>query len=117
LLGGPVPTSPHYGEWARGERPQPTVYGERRPSGAEQSPGQYEPGQPQRAAGLTTSTGPLPLPWASGSLTGHILAQGRPDQQDQSAKGSSLLVFLLGGVGLLVLVGLAVTVLFLSGMI
>jgi hypothetical protein len=52
-------TSSQYGQWARQQRPQGTVYGGSAPS-------------QDRGPGNTSTAEP------SGSLTGHILAQGRP---------------------------------------
>jgi hypothetical protein len=120
-----VPTSPQYGEWARGQRPQGTVYGSRpqpgTDTGAQEQPGQYRPGQfyaAPAASSLEISGGSGPLPFeSSGSLTGHILAQGRPDVPEPKPRGSRTIIITLVTIGVLALAAALGAVLVLSGTI
>jgi hypothetical protein len=124
-----VPTSPQYGEWARSQRPQGTVYGSRPPqpgtgSGApaQEQPGQYLPGQFYAAPAASSpelhsgGSGPLPLE-GSGSLTGHILAQGRPDVTETKPRASRTIIMVLVTIGVLALAAALGAVLVLSGTI
>ncbi len=122
-----MPTSPQYGEWARAQRPQGTVYGSR-PSqtGTEperdpqDAPGQYQPGQPYAGASASSQelpsggTGPLSLE-ASGSLTGHILAQGRPDVPEAKTRGGRAVIIVLVTIAVLAVAAALGAVLVLSG--
>ncbi|BCB86316.1 hypothetical protein [Phytohabitans suffuscus] len=91
----PVSTSPEYGEWARDQRgkggePAPgTVYGA---SGSE---------PPQMTMAIA---GGSPLE-NSGSLTGHILSQGRSDGPAQSANTAKVFLVMALVLGILVAVG------------
>jgi hypothetical protein len=69
----PPATSSQYGEWARQQRPAGTVYGAT-------APGQD---RPAFAPGGTQSME------VSGSLTGHILAHGRPVEAPVEKSGGS----------------------------
>ena len=83
--------SDRYGDWARSGRPQGTVYG-----------------QP----------GPLPVPMAtenSGSLTGHILAQGHPVVPLPSTGRSKFMVTVVVLVSLLVLGAIVAGIAMVSG--
>jgi hypothetical protein len=51
----------------------------------------------------------------TGSLTGHILAQGRPDLQEERTGSARLVVIIMAVVGILVVGGLAAAIAFLSG--
>ncbi|MEN3307401.1 MAG: hypothetical protein V7603_3603 [Micromonosporaceae bacterium] len=124
-----MPTSPQYGEWARGQRPQGTVYGSRPPqpgtdtgAPAQEQPGQYQPGQfyagPAASSLEYHSGGPGPLPLdGSGSLTGHILAQGRPDVPESKPRGSRTVIITLVTIAVLALAAALGAVLVLSGTI
>jgi hypothetical protein len=82
-----APGSDRYGDWARAGRPQGTVYG----------------GQPL----------PSPAPASienSGSLTGHILAQGHPVVPLPSTGRSKFMITVVVLVSLLVLVGVGYAV-------
>jgi hypothetical protein len=123
-------TSPQYGEWARSQRLQGTVYGSGRPgqpgtdpgAPAREAPGQYLPGQ--RGAGDPASSlelhrggsGPLPLD-SSGSLTGHILAQGRSDASEPQPRGPRAVVIVLVSIAVLAVAAALGAVLVLSGTI
>jgi hypothetical protein len=114
-----IPTSPQYGEWARNQRPQGTVYGGRPPE--PEQPGQYPPGQTYAAPTASSleysgGSGPLPLE-SSGSLTGHILAQGRPDVVEPQRRGSRTVIIVLVTIGVLALAAALGAVLVLSGTI
>jgi hypothetical protein len=88
------PTSDRYGEWARAGRPQGTVYG----------------GQPP----------PSPVPMNvenSGSLTGHILAQGHPVVPLPSTGRSKFMVIVVVLVSLLVLGAIVAAIAVVSGML
>lgn len=68
-------------------------------------PAQRRPGgQPYR--GVEPPSGPE----VSGSLTGHILAQGRPDVPESPSDGTRIMIALLVGLGVLVIGGLAVAI-------
>jgi hypothetical protein len=101
------PASAQYGEWARGQRPQGMVYGAAGPDAADRTPAwsSVEGGPP---------TGSLEN---SGSLTGHILAQGRPDEPEGASARSRTVVTVLIVVGLLIMVGLVGAVVLLSGLL
>ncbi|OLE28664.1 MAG: hypothetical protein AUG44_06805 [Actinobacteria bacterium 13_1_20CM_3_71_11] len=91
-------TSPQYGDWARQQRPQGTVYGG--------SPPAYDPARNQGVpSGYETS----------GSLTGHILSQGRPDTDDRSSGGTKAVIIIMVVMGVLVVGGLAAAIAWLSG--
>jgi hypothetical protein len=79
-----APTSDRYGDWARAGRPQGTVYG----------------GQP-----LPSSSPPAAME-NSGSLTGHILAQGHPVVPLPSTGRSKFMIVVVVLVSLLVLAGI-----------
>jgi hypothetical protein len=51
---------------------------------------------------------------ASGSLTGHILAQGRPDTPEERSGGSRAVIIIMVVVGILVVAGLAGVIAYLS---
>lgn len=88
------PASDRYGDWARSGRPQGTVYG----------------GQP----------GPSPVPVAaenSGSLTGHILAQGHPVVPLPSTGRSKFMVTVVVLVSLLVLGAIGAGIVVVSSML
>jgi hypothetical protein len=87
------PASDRYGEWARSGRPQGTVYG----------------GQPAPA--------PVPMTENSGSLTGHILAQGHPVVPLPSTGRSKFMVIVVVLVSLLVLGAIAAGIAVVSGML
>jgi hypothetical protein len=96
--GGPS-TSSQYGDWARRQRPQGTVYGGAPPA--------HDP-----AYGSVGSTGYE----TSGSLTGHILAQGHPDTgADRSSGGARAVIIIMVIMGVLVVGGLAAAIAWLSG--
>jgi hypothetical protein len=83
------PTSDRYGEWARAGRPQGTVYG-----------------------------GPVPMTVEnSGSLTGHILAQGHPVVPLPSTGRSKFMVTVVVLVCLLILGAIVAGVAVVSGML
>ncbi|WP_173056875.1 hypothetical protein [Phytohabitans houttuyneae] len=94
----PVSTSPEYGEWARDqrggdkaeERPQGTVYG-----GA---------GGPGPAHMTMAIAGGSPME-NSGSLTGHILSQGRTDGPTPTANTAKVFLVMALVLGILVAVG------------
>jgi hypothetical protein len=95
--GGPT-TSPQYGDWARQQRPQGTVYGG--------SPPAHDPARgPGRQPGYETS----------GSLTGHILAQGRPDRPGDSSTSSRIVMIILIIMSVLIVGGLGFGIAWLSG--
>jgi len=97
----PPQTSPQYGEWARQQRPQGTVYGGAPPA--------HDPRGPNPPYQSNASYHPE----ASGSLTGHILSQGR---EDSDGSGGSRAVFIIIGImALLVVGGLAAAIAYLSG--
>jgi hypothetical protein len=84
-----APASDRYGEWARAGRPQGTVYG-----------------------------GPVPMVAEnSGSLTGHILAQGHPVVPLPSTGRSKFMVIVVVLVCLLVLGAVVAGVTVVSGML
>lgn len=83
-----------YGEWARAGRPQGTVYG-----------GQPAPGP-----------GPMSVE-NSGSLTGHILAQGHPVEPTPSTGRSKFMVVVVVVVCLLVLAAIVAGITVVSGML
>jgi hypothetical protein len=90
-------TSPQYGDWARQQRPQGTVYGGAPPA--------HDPARPPGGpTGYETS----------GSLTGHILSQGRSDE-DRSASGTKAVIIIMIVMGVLVVGGLAAAIAWLSG--
>jgi hypothetical protein len=98
----PPTTSAQYGEWARQQRPQGTVYGGVAPSQDRVPPG---------------SNGAASLEPSSGSLTGHILSQGRPlDVAGERSSGSRVVVIAMVAVCVLVLLGLGVVVAHLAHM-
>jgi hypothetical protein len=94
-------TSPQYGDWARRQRPQGTVYGGAPPAHDPARP----PSGPSAPGGFETS----------GSLTGHILSQGRPDTDDRSS-GTRAVIIIMIVMGVLVIGGLAAAIAWLSGM-
>jgi hypothetical protein len=99
--GDPPPsTSSQYGDWARQQRPAGTVYGGSPPA---HDPAYRPPGQ-SFPVGFETS----------GSLTGHILAQGRPDDDD-SGRGSKVVIVVMVLVGIFVVAGLAAAIAYFSG--
>jgi uncharacterized membrane protein YccC len=59
-------------------------------------------------------TGPLALD-NSGSLTGHILAQGRPDTAEARSGGSKAVIVTLVVTSILVVAGLVTAIMVLSG--
>jgi hypothetical protein len=91
-------TSSQYGDWARRQRPQGTVYGGAPPA---HDPARNAPGP----TGYETS----------GSLTGHILAQGHPDTGGRSSGGSKAVIIIMIIMGVLVVGGLAAAIAWLSG--
>jgi len=85
--GPTTPQSPGYRDWARDQRPEGTVYG-----GAE---------------GHVTISMPADQQVEnSGSLTGHILAQGWTDGPSQKTNTTKVVLMLLVGIGILVAAGL-----------
>jgi hypothetical protein len=81
----PKPAAEKYGEWARSQRPQGTVYGG------------------------SAGAGSLPAPMEnSGSLTGHILSQGTADLPPPKSRTAKVLLIILGILVVLVGGGLAV---------
>jgi hypothetical protein len=91
-------TSSQYGDWARRQRPQGTVYG----------------GAPPAHDPARVATGPTGYE-TSGSLTGHILAQGNPDTGERSSSGSRAVIIIMIIMGVLVVGGLAAAIAWLSG--
>ncbi|GAB3965209.1 hypothetical protein GCM10027615_09590 [Plantactinospora veratri] len=91
LPSGPTPHSPGYRDWARDQRAEGTVYG-----GPE---------------GHVTVSMPTNQVENSGSLTGHILAQGWTDTPAQKTNTTRVVLVLLIGLGILVAVGLLVVLL------
>ncbi|MEV1288250.1 hypothetical protein [Micromonospora sp. NPDC049679] len=82
-----------------GQRPSGTVYGGA-PSGAARGFPEPDP---------TMITMPVSNPLEnSGSLTGHILAQGRADTVPEGGSTAKVLLMLLAGLGLLIVVGVLV---------
>ena len=81
----PKPAAERYGEWARNQRPQGTVYG--------------------GSSGATSLPTPLEN---SGSLTGHILSQGTADLPPPKSRTAKVLVIILGILVVLVGGGLVV---------
>lgn len=79
----------------------------------EQPPGQLWPGQHEGAGDLSGDA----LDPGTGSLTGHILRQGRPDTDPGTGHGRRTVVLVLAVIGVLVIVALVGAVLRLSGMI
>jgi hypothetical protein len=79
------------------------------------SPGQSRQGTVYGGAGysdlgqMTVAAVPNPVE-TSGSLTGHILAQGWADAPTSKGSTTKVIVVLLAGLGLLVLIGLLVAV-------
>jgi hypothetical protein len=97
----PPAPSAQYGEWARQQRPGGTVYG----AGA--------PDQDRPAFTGPAGTSPLEN---SGSLTGHILAQGRPiEVPGEKSSGSRAVVFAMIGVCLVILLAAGAVVAHLGG--
>jgi hypothetical protein len=79
------------------------VYGSRPsdPGTEPEPPGQYSPDQPPHANEIawgqnlpSNGSGPLSLE-GSGSLTGHILAQGRPDEPESRPRGPRTVIIVL----------------------
>jgi hypothetical protein len=103
-------TSYQYGEWARRQRPQGTVYGGSAPS--------YDPASAPvagyRPAGVGSGLDSGSLEEVSGSLTGHILAQGRPDTPEERSSGSRAVVIIMVVVCILVVAGLAAMIAYLA---
>jgi hypothetical protein len=96
----PPTASAQYGEWARQQRPQGTVYGGSAPS---QDRMPFGPG----------GTSSLEV---SGSLTGHILAQGRPvEAAGEKSSGSRGVIIAMVLVCVLLLAGLGGVVAHLAG--
>lgn len=83
--------SPDYRDWARDQRAEGTLYG-----GPE---------------GHVTVSMPTNQVENSGSLTGHILAQGWTDTPAQKSNTAKVVLVLLVGLGILVAVGLLVVLL------
>jgi hypothetical protein len=77
----PRPPSAGFGDWARGQRPQGTVYG-----GPEKDPAPEKPAEP------VTGTGQLE---SSGSLTGHILSQGNEDAPAPKSRTAKVIIIIL----------------------
>ncbi len=90
---GAPATSSQYGDWARRQRPQGTVYGGAPPA--------HDPAQ-----------APPPGFEPSGSLAGHILAQGRPEESSASSK---IVMIILIVMSVLVVGGLGFAIAYLSG--
>jgi len=86
-------TSSQYGDWARRQRPQGTVYGG--------SPPAHDP------AGRTPQE-------TTGSLAGHILAQGRSDEADGGSGSKAVMIILIVMI-ILVVGGLGLGIAYLSG--
>jgi hypothetical protein len=86
-----TPQSPGYQDWARDQHPEGTVYG-----GPE---------------GHVTVSMPSNQVENSGSLTGHILAQGWTDTPSQKTNTGRVVIVLLVGLSILVAVGLLVVLL------
>ncbi|MEO3928327.1 hypothetical protein ABGB07_31310 [Micromonosporaceae bacterium B7E4] len=89
--GPTTPHSPGYRDWARDQRAEGTVYG-----GPE---------------GHVTVSMPTNQLENSGSLTGHILAQGWTDTPTQKTNTGKVVLVLLIGLGILLAVGLMVVLL------
>lgn len=69
-------------------------------------PAQRRGGSQPYPPGMEPPSGPE----VSGSLTGHILAQGRPDIPETPSDGTRIMIALLIGLGVLVIGGLAVAI-------
>jgi hypothetical protein len=96
----PPTASAQYGEWARQQRPQGTVYGGFAPSQ------DRAPTGPEGTSSLEVS----------GSLTGHILSQGRPvGVAGERSTGSRGVVIAMAVVCALLLLGLGGVVAHLAG--
>jgi hypothetical protein len=102
----PVPAPPGGTVYGRGapqggpHRPQGTVYGGGTPVGFQQSGAGFRPSSPMET---------------SGSLTGHILSQGRPDAPEAPVqKGSTgrVVVILAVALGTLVIIGMIIAIFF-----
>jgi hypothetical protein len=97
----PPPTSVQYGEWARQQRPAGTVYG--------------AGGPPLDRPAFTGPAGTNPLE-VSGSLTGHILAQGRPvEVAGEKSSGSKMVIVTMIIVCVVILVAAGAVVAHLGG--
>jgi hypothetical protein len=96
----PPTASAQYGEWARQQRPQGTVYGGSAPS----------QDQPAFGPGGTSALE------VSGSLTGHLLAQGRPvEVAGEKSTGSRSVIIAMVVVCVMLLFGLSAVVAHLAG--
>ena len=110
------PTSSQYGNWARRQRPQGTVYGGAPPgydrpanqpaaydaARSYPGPGSYQGAEPARS-GFETS----------GSLTGHILGQGQAEREGSASSKVVMIILVL--MSLVVVSGLALGIAYLSG--
>jgi hypothetical protein len=85
-----APASSQYGQWARAQRPQGTVYGASAPLGQPLGP-------------------PLEQ---SGSLTGHILARGAPDVLPPKARTARVIVILGVALGAVVVISFVIAIFF-----
>jgi len=107
----PTQGSSQYGDWARRQRPQGTVYGGSPPAYDQPQAPAARPGyQPTRPA-------PVGRPGyeTSGSLAGHLLSQDRPDKSDETSASSRVVMIILIVMSILVVVGLALGIAYLSG--
>ena len=110
------PTSSQYGDWARRQRPQGTVYGGAPPAydrPVSQPPPAYEAAPYSGAGPYAAAEAGRPGFETSGSLTGHILSQGRPERE--SSASSKVVMIILIIMSLLVVGGLALGIAYLSG--
>ncbi|WP_281891644.1 hypothetical protein [Phytohabitans aurantiacus] len=85
-----VSTSAEYGQWARGQRPHGTVYG---------GPGSEPPPH------MTMAVPNGPHLENSGSLTGHILAQGWSDETSNGRSTAKVMVIMAIVLGVVVMLG------------
>jgi hypothetical protein len=99
-----VSTSPGYGEWARDQRGKGGQDSEPRPNGTVYGATGSGPAQMTMAI-----AGGSPLE-NSGSLTGHILSQGRSDGPAPAANTAKVFLVMALVLGILVAVGALVVV-------
>ena len=109
------PTSSQYGDWARRQRPQGTVYGGSPPAYDRpvSQPPAYQAAPYSGAGPYAAAEQGRPGFETSGSLTGHILSQGRPERE--SSASSKVVMIILIIMSLLVVGGLALGIAYLSG--
>jgi len=84
------PTGSQYGQWARAQRPQGTVYGGNAP---------LPPALPRSLD-------------SSGSLTGHILARGAPDVLPPKSRTARVIVILGVALGTVVVASFVIAIFF-----